>query len=120
MVGSACSAAVVANARRWRKMLGGGMRQAGILAAGGIHALNFHIERLAEDHENALKACRRAGEDRRLAGRPGGSPDQHGFYRRRRRRRIVTALPRRTRHRNCGCTQITARYAPRYHCRRHK
>ncbi len=49
------AAAVVANARRWRKMLGGGMRQAGILAAGGIHALNFHVERLAEDHANARK-----------------------------------------------------------------
>ena len=49
------TAAVVANARRWRKMLGGGMRQAGILAAGGIHALNYHVERLAEDHVNARK-----------------------------------------------------------------
>jgi threonine aldolase len=34
-------------------MLGGGMRQAGILAAACIHALDHHIERLAEDHENA-------------------------------------------------------------------
>ena len=40
-------------ARRWRKMLGGGMRQAGILAAAGRYALTHHIERLAEDHENA-------------------------------------------------------------------
>ncbi|MEO8676659.1 MAG: low-specificity L-threonine aldolase [Casimicrobiaceae bacterium] len=40
-------------ARRWRKMLGGGMRQAGILAAAGRHAIAHHIERLAEDHENA-------------------------------------------------------------------
>ncbi|BDD89340.1 low-specificity L-threonine aldolase [Desulfofustis limnaeus] len=40
-------------ARRWRKMLGGGMRQAGILAAAGIHALQHHRERLAEDHERA-------------------------------------------------------------------
>lgn len=41
-------------ARRWRKMLGGGMRQAGILAAAGIYALDHHIHRLAEDHENAM------------------------------------------------------------------
>jgi len=34
-------------------MLGGGMRQAGILAAAGLYALEHHIERLAEDHENA-------------------------------------------------------------------
>ena len=41
-------------ARRWRKLLGGGMRQAGILAAAGIYALNHNIERLKEDHENAM------------------------------------------------------------------
>ena len=40
-------------ARRWRKMLGGGMRQAGILAAAGSYALAHHVLRLAEDHENA-------------------------------------------------------------------
>ena len=38
---------------RWRKMLGGGMRQAGILAAAGWYALDHHIERLAEDHDHA-------------------------------------------------------------------
>jgi threonine aldolase len=43
----------VNEARKWRKMLGGGMRQAGILAAAGIYALKNNIERLAEDHENA-------------------------------------------------------------------
>jgi threonine aldolase len=42
-------------ARRWRKMLGGGMRQAGILAAAGRHAIAHHIARLAEDHENAAR-----------------------------------------------------------------
>jgi threonine aldolase len=47
------SRALVAKARRWRKMLGGGMRQAGILAAAGIYALERNVERLAEDHENA-------------------------------------------------------------------
>ncbi|MGV8891396.1 MAG: low-specificity L-threonine aldolase [Burkholderiaceae bacterium] len=39
---------------RWRKMLGGGMRQAGILAAAGIYALEHNVQRLAEDHANAL------------------------------------------------------------------
>jgi threonine aldolase len=43
----------IARARRWRKMLGGGMRQAGLLAAAGLHALEHHVERLAEDHDNA-------------------------------------------------------------------
>ncbi|SNB44723.1 low-specificity L-threonine aldolase [Geobacter sp. DSM 9736] len=44
---------IVARARRWRKVAGGGMRQAGILAAAGIYALERNIGRLAEDHENA-------------------------------------------------------------------
>jgi threonine aldolase len=38
---------------RWRKMLGGGMRQSGILAAAGLHALDHHVTRLAEDHARA-------------------------------------------------------------------
>ena len=40
---------------RARKMLGGGMRQAGILAAAGLHALEHHVERLADDHANARR-----------------------------------------------------------------
>jgi threonine aldolase len=40
-------------ARKWRKMLGGGMRQAGIIAAAGIVAIEKMVDRLAEDHENA-------------------------------------------------------------------
>lgn len=44
---------LVAEARRWRKMVGGGMRQAGILAAGAAYALDHHIDRLADDHARA-------------------------------------------------------------------
>jgi threonine aldolase len=44
---------LIKRARRWRKMLGGGMRQAGIIAAAGIYALDHNIERLQEDHDNA-------------------------------------------------------------------
>ncbi len=47
------SRAMVEEARRVRKMLGGGMRQAGVLAAAALHALDHHVERLAEDHANA-------------------------------------------------------------------
>jgi threonine aldolase len=57
MVGSA---EAIAEARVWRKRLGGGMRQVGILAAAGLHALDHHLERLAEDHANArllAEAC---------------------------------------------------------------
>ena len=43
----------IARARRFRKMFGGGMRQAGILAAGALYALEHHRDRLAEDHANA-------------------------------------------------------------------
>ena len=45
----------IEDARRWRKMLGGGMRQAGILAAAGIHALDHHVARLADDHDRAAR-----------------------------------------------------------------
>ena len=44
----------IRKARRWRKVFGGGMRQAGFLAAAGIYALDHHIYRLAEDHQKAL------------------------------------------------------------------
>jgi threonine aldolase len=49
---------------RYRRMLGGAMRQSGVLAAAGVHALEHHVTRLAEDHANArvigerLAACR--------------------------------------------------------------
>ena len=44
---------LVARLRRLRKMFGGGMRQAGILAAAGLYALEHHIERMRDDHDNA-------------------------------------------------------------------
>jgi threonine aldolase len=44
---------LIGRARRWRKVLGGGMRQSGILAAAGIYALEHNIARLAEDHAHA-------------------------------------------------------------------
>ncbi|MEK0450214.1 MAG: hypothetical protein RL088_2482 [Verrucomicrobiota bacterium] len=54
-VGSALcgSREFIQRARRFRKMFGGGMRQAGIIAAGALHALEHHRARLAEDHTNA-------------------------------------------------------------------
>ena len=45
----------IGEARRWRKMVGGGMRQAGVLAAAGLVALDTMIERLADDHANARR-----------------------------------------------------------------
>ena len=54
-IGSALSGTkeFIQHARRFRKMYGGGMRQAGILAAGALYALDNHHQRLAEDHANA-------------------------------------------------------------------
>jgi threonine aldolase len=49
------SAAFIAEARRVRKRMGGGMRQAGILAAAGVYALRHNIARLAEDHDRARR-----------------------------------------------------------------
>jgi threonine aldolase len=49
---------VVARAKRARKLLGGGMRQAGIVAAAGLWALEHNVERLADDH----RRCRRLAE----------------------------------------------------------
>lgn len=49
------SRAFIAMALRWRKALGGGLRQVGSLAAAGLHALEHHVARLAEDHANAAR-----------------------------------------------------------------
>lgn len=58
------SSELIGKARRWRKMVGGGMRQAGVLAAAGLYALEHLVERLAEDHANAA----RLGEGLRALG----------------------------------------------------
>jgi threonine aldolase len=62
---------IVDKARRWRKVLGGGMRQAGILAAAGIHALTHHVDRLAQDHENAGMLAQGLAQITELAVDPG-------------------------------------------------
>ncbi|MEO7063177.1 MAG: low-specificity L-threonine aldolase [Dokdonella sp.] len=49
------NAAFIQQAKRWRKMLGGGMRQSGILAAAALYALDHHVTRLAEDHARAAR-----------------------------------------------------------------
>jgi threonine aldolase len=57
------SAEQMAQARVWRKRYGAGMRQVGILAAAGLHALDHHVERLADDHARAARfaaACSEA------------------------------------------------------------
>ncbi|MEQ8483693.1 MAG: low-specificity L-threonine aldolase [Pseudomonadales bacterium] len=56
----------ITEARRWRKMVGGGMRQAGMLAAAGSYALTHHVARLADDHANAERLA--AAVNARLPG----------------------------------------------------
>jgi len=57
------SAARMATARLWRKRLGGGMRQVGVLAAACLYALDHHLPRLHEDHEHAQLLAKRLGVD---------------------------------------------------------
>jgi threonine aldolase len=52
----------IAQGKRWRKMLGGGMRQAGILAAAGLYALEHNLNRLTEDHANAARLAAGLGQ----------------------------------------------------------
>lgn len=52
---------LIDKARRWRKVTGGGWRQAGILAAAGLHALDHHVARLADDHARAATLAQRLG-----------------------------------------------------------
>jgi len=56
----------VEGARKWRKMIGGGMRQAGIIAAAGIVALQTMVNRLGEDHANAQRLARGLGQIPRI------------------------------------------------------
>jgi len=53
----------VSEARVWRKRMGGGMRQVGILAAAGLHALDHHLDRLADDHAHARLLAGACGVD---------------------------------------------------------
>ena len=74
-VGSAIAGSkeAIRRAHRLRKALGGGMRQAGILAAGALFALDHHVDRLVEDHENAriiAEAVERSAGLRLESGRP--------------------------------------------------
>jgi threonine aldolase len=57
------SAERIATARLWRKRLGGGMRQVGVLGAACLYALDHHYDRLAEDHEHAQLLAKRLGVD---------------------------------------------------------
>jgi len=71
------SRALVDEARRWRKVTGGGMRQAGILAAAGLYALEHNVDRLADDHANAERLARGLGN---IEGLKVTRPDTNMVY----------------------------------------
>ena len=83
-VGSALagSAALIARARRFRKMFGGAMRQSGLLAAACIHALDHHVARLADDHAHARRLARLVAEipGLSLEGTPDSIPTNMVFF----------------------------------------
>lgn len=66
------SAELIDEAWRWKQMLGGALRQSGILAAGCLYALDHHVQRLAEDHQNARRLARGLA----ATGRVGIDPDR--------------------------------------------
>lgn len=82
-VGSALvgPADLIDRARRFRKMFGGGMRQSGVLAAAALHALDHHVDRLAEDHRNAVRLATGASRIRgvTLAVTPDHTPTNMVF-----------------------------------------
>ncbi len=114
----AMDAATLPAAARARKVLGGGMRQAGIIAAGGLYALEHNVERLADDHRRARRLAEALAALPGAGRRPRDGADEHGVRRHardgdacgrvggapRRRRR---ALPRR------GAVVDPLRHAPR-------
>ena len=71
------SRAFIEEGKRWRKMLGGGVRQAGIIAAGGLYALQNNVQRLADDHANAAFL---AAELARIPGLAVTAPQTNIFY----------------------------------------
>ena len=73
------SADTIAEARRLRKLLGGGLRQAGVLAACGIYALKNNVDRLGEDHRRAGELARRL-EELGLEGLQVSTPDTNMVF----------------------------------------
>ncbi|HTX20106.1 MAG TPA: beta-eliminating lyase-related protein, partial [Bacteroidota bacterium] len=82
---------MIERAHKWRKVFGGGMRQAGIIAAGALYALNHNVERLADDHRKARLFAEKVSTSPRVSidleavqtnivivetGKTGKSPDE--------------------------------------------
>ena len=70
----------ILEARRWRKMVGGSMRQVGVIAAAGLVALDSMVERLAEDHSNARKLAYGLAEIPGISIEPENLPTNLVFF----------------------------------------
>ena len=70
----------ILEARRWRKMVGGSMRQVGVIAAAGLVALDNMVERLAEDHSNARKLANGLAEIPGISIEPEALPTNLVFF----------------------------------------
>lgn len=81
----------IETARRWRKMVGGGMRQAGIIAAAGIFALENNVQRLQEDHKNAALLASGLKEIAGLDVEPGSAETNMVFLDLDQQKRIALA-----------------------------
>ncbi len=90
-------------ARRARKMLGGGMRQAGVLAAAGIVALNEMVDRLADDHANARKLAEGLAEMPGLSIDPSLIKTDIVYFEVKREDMTVAELVKRLETRASGC-----------------
>ncbi len=73
------SSDLIEEAWRWKHRLGGAMRQAGVLAAAGLYALENHVERLAEDHENARRLAAEFSDIPGLASK-WGEPETNMIF----------------------------------------
>lgn len=85
----------ILRALRWRKLLGGGMRQAGVLAAAGIVALEQMTDRLGEDHENAALLCESIAQIPGVTLIRQGIPINMVFFRLNKAQAVLDALPQR-------------------------
>ena len=83
----AASRELIEEAWRYKQMMGGALRQSGILAAGCLYALDHHVERLAEDHANARALAEGLAAIAGRLDRPGRGRDEHRDLRGRRTRR---------------------------------
>ena len=119
------SRAFIQEAWRYKQAFGGAMRQAGIIAAGGIYALEHNVERLAENHAHARLLAEGLGRDAGHRHRPAHRRDEPRLFRclraRHHRRPVVRGDPRpRRAHERDGPYPRPRRHASRYRPRRHR